>query len=96
MSNTLVAIKFQKKHLHICLVLENLLFQKTNGIVAMLLLTFSHFITYYVNLINYINFQKLNLETLIFVDFQSLILSNSFQKDVTILRSLTLSIISNH
>ena len=34
--NTLVAINFQKKHLHICLVLENLLFQETNGIVAML------------------------------------------------------------
>ena len=32
MNNTLVAINFQKKHLYICLVLENLLFFKTNGV----------------------------------------------------------------
>ena len=68
---------FKKKHLHICLVLENLLFQKTNGILAMLLLTFLHFIIYYVVLTNHINFQMLKSKTLISIDFQSLILLNS-------------------
>ena len=80
MSNILVAINFQKKHLHICLVLENLLFQETNGIVAMILLTSLHSIIYYVILTNHINFQMLKLKTLISVDFQHFILFNSEQK----------------
>ena len=67
----------EKKLLHICLMLESLLFQENNDIVAMLLLTFLHFIIYYVNLTNHINFQMLKLEILIFIDFQSLILLNS-------------------
>ena len=60
--------------------LNFLLFQETNGVVAMLLLTFLHFIIYYVILTNHINFQMLKLETLISIDFQSLILLNSKQK----------------
>ena len=68
---------FFKKNLHICLVLENLLFQETNDIVAMLLLTFLHFIIYYVILTNHINFQMLKLEILFSIDYQSLILLNS-------------------
>ena len=43
LSNILVAISFQKEYLNICLVLENLLFQETNGIVIMLFLEFLHF-----------------------------------------------------
>ena len=69
MSNTLVAINFQKKHLHICLMLENFPFQETNGIVVMLVLTFLHFIIYFVILTDHINFQMLKLETLISIDF---------------------------
>ena len=92
LSNTLFATNFKKKHLHICLVLENLLFQESNGIVAILLLIFLHFIIYYVTLINHINFQMLRLETLISIDFQSLIL---FKKN-TILRNITILIIYNH
>ena len=57
--------------------LENFLFQETNGIVAILLLTFLHFFIYYVILTNHINFQMLKLEILITIDFQSLILLNS-------------------
>ena len=74
---SLLLSTFKKKHLHICLVLKNLLFQETNGTLAMLLLTFLHFIIYYVILTNHINFQILILENLIFIDFQSLILLNS-------------------
>ena len=48
-----------------------------NDIVAMLLLTFLHFIIYYAILTNCINFQELKLETLISFYFQSLILINS-------------------
>ena len=62
--------------------LENLLFQETNNIVAMLLLEFLHFIIYYVILDNNINFQMLKLETIIFIDFQSLILLNSLQINI--------------
>ena len=40
----IVAISFQKELVNICLMLENLLFQETNGIVAMLLFEFLHFI----------------------------------------------------
>ena len=89
---------FQEKHLHICLVLENLLFQETNGIVDTLLLTFLHFIIYYVILTNHINFQMLKLKTLISIDFQSLIYSFKFitKKYNIILRNLTILIISNH
>ena len=75
--------------------LENLLFQETNGIVAMLLLTFLHFIIYYVILTNHINFKMLNLYILITIDFQSLILFSSLKK-FTILKNLTIFIISNH
>ena len=96
MSNTLVAISFQKKHLHICLVLENFLFQEANGTMAMLLLTFLHFIIYYVILTNHINFQMLKLETLISTDFQRLILLNSLKNYDTILRNITILIISNY
>ena len=62
------------------IVLENLLFQKTNGLVAMRLFTFVHFIIYYVILTNHINFQMLKLETLSYIDFQSLILLNLVQQ----------------
>ena len=68
---------FKKKHLHICLVLKKFLFQETNGIMALLLLIFLHLIIYYVILTNHINFQMLKLETLISINFQSLILLNS-------------------
>ena len=40
LNNALVAISFQKKPLNICLMLKKNLFQETNGIVPMLLLTF--------------------------------------------------------
>ena len=76
----LSAIK--KEHLHICLVLENLLFQKTNDIIAMLLLTFLHFIMHYVILTKHINFQMPKLETIISIDIQSLILLNSLQINI--------------
>ena len=66
------------------LVLENLLFQETNGIVAILLLKFLHFIIYYVVLANHINSQMLKLKTIISIDFQSLILLNSLQMNIII------------
>ena len=62
--------------------LENLLFQETNGIVAMLFLAFLHFIMSYVILANDINFQMLKLETIISIDFQSLILLNLLQINI--------------
>ena len=77
MSNALVAICFQNKTPPYMSSVKKLLFQETNGIVAMLLLTFLHFIIYYVILTNHIDFQMLKLETLISIDFQSLILLNS-------------------
>ena len=97
MSNTLVAIRFQKKHFHICLVLENFLFQETNGIVAIILLAFLYFIIYYVILVNHINFQMLKLETIISIDFQSLILLNSLQVNIILFsKNISGLIISNH
>ena len=74
---------FKEKH-HICLVLENLLFQETNGIMAMLLLAFLHFIIHYMILTNHIKFQMLKLETIISTDFQNLILFNSLQINIVL------------
>ena len=55
--------------LNIYLTLENMLFNETNCIVALLLLAFLHFIMLYVILANHINFQMLKIETIIFVEF---------------------------
>ena len=62
--------------------LENLLFQETNDIVAILILDFLHFIIYYVIIANHINFQMLKMKTIFSLDLKSFILLNSLQKHI--------------